>query len=145
MHNIGIVVIDGSGCTFGILKKDCHAKSLDKVIYPLPYNYSIGATILQKRQHRKIKREKYFTDCVNKLKWVYQGDNTISILFVAGLANFKDRYISLIEPNYFQMVGGLVDVQYGGENGLYQAEQLIKEGKFREPKLKAQKALETKN
>mmetsp|Transcript_17957 Transcript_17957/g.25046 ORF Transcript_17957/g.25046 Transcript_17957/m.25046 type:complete len:379 (-) Transcript_17957:654-1790(-) len=131
--SVAFVVIDGNGALVATLRGS-QQKILWKISVDLPKKHRKGGqSSVRFSRLRTEARHNYLTkvrDVVTKLLTAHTEDNTSTgklicdAIVIAGNADFKDGLNKLLEPPVKNHVVGVVDVQYGGQQGLYQAIQL---------------------
>lgn len=131
--SVAFIIIDGNGALVATLHGS-RQKILWRLSVDLPKKHRKGGqSSVRFSRLRTEARHNYLTkvrDVVTKLLTAHTEDNTSTgklicdAVVIAGNADFKDGLNKLLEPPVKNHIVGLVDVQYGGQQGLYQAIQL---------------------
>jgi len=121
----GFIVVDGHTASFHTLTGDAR-QTLLKIEVDLPKKHGRGGQ--SKNRFARIREEKrgWYTTKVAALSVQNFIDPVTSLpsvhgLVIAGLANLKDDVQRKLDPRLSKIVLSVVDVQYGGEAGFYQA------------------------
>ncbi|KAJ1479941.1 peptide chain release factor eRF1/aRF1, partial [Baffinella frigidus] len=128
----GFIIMDGNGCLFATLNGNTK-DILHKMSVELPKKHGRGGqSALRFARLRLEKRHNYVTKVAEMCAQVFITNDRVNVtgLVVAGSAEFKTV---LIEAERFdqrlaaKVILTVVDVSYGGENGLNQAIELSAE------------------
>lgn len=127
----GFIVVDGNGALFATLQGNTR-EILHKFTVELPKKHGRGGqSSVRFARLRLEKRHNYLRKVCEVATQVFiQNDkSTVSGLILAGSADFKHELntSSMFDPRLGSKVIKMVDVSYGGENGLNQAIELSQE------------------
>jgi peptide chain release factor subunit 1 len=127
----GFIVMDGSGCLFGVLSGNTRTV-LHKLSVDLPKKHGRGGQSAVRFARLRLEKRHNYLRKVAELAvqfFITNDRPNVSGLILAGLAEFKN---DLSESDMFdqrlkRIVLDIVDVSYGGENGFNQAIELCQE------------------
>lgn len=124
----GFMIMDGNGCLFATLCGN-DIQILYKFNVELPKKHTKGGQSFRRLDRIRLeKRHHYIIKCVELCAQNFIHNNIVIVngLILAGVADFKNK---LYNNNNFDnrlknLVINIVDIAYGGENGLKQAIEL---------------------
>lgn len=127
-EKFGFIIMDGSGCLFGTLSGNTRTV-LHKLTVDLPKKHGRGGqSAVRFARLRNEKRHNYVRKVAElAVQFFITNDRpNVSGLILAGLADFKNQLegSDMFDQRLKRIVIGVVDVQYGGENGFNQAIEL---------------------
>ena len=130
-EKFGFVVMDGNGCLFANLSGNTR-EILHKFSVELPKKHGRGGqSALRFARLRMEKRHNYVRKVAELCTQLFITNDKPNVegLILAGLADFKNDLLSsdLFDQRLKPKVIKVVDVSYGGENGLNQAIELAAE------------------
>jgi len=127
-NKYGFIVMDGNGSLFGTLSGNTR-EILHKFTVDLPKKHGRGGqSALRFARLRMEKRHNYVrkvAECATQI-FITNDRPNVAGLIMAGSADFKTELSQsdLFDQRLQQVVIGVVDVSYGGENGFNQAIEL---------------------
>jgi len=127
----GFIIMDGSGALFATLSGNSR-EILHSFDVDLPKKHGRGGqSALRFARLRLEKRHNYIRRCAETSAQLFISQDRVNVtgLILAGLADFKNELATseLFDPRLAVKVLKIVDVSYGGENGLNQAIELSAE------------------
>merc|ERR1711934_1020289 len=127
----GFIVMDGNGCLYGTISGNTR-EILHKFSVELPKKHGRGGqSALRFARLRLEKRHNYVRKVAELCTQLFITNDKPNVegLILAGLADFKNDLLSsdLFDQRLKPKVIKVVDVSYGGENGLNQAIELAAE------------------
>jgi peptide chain release factor subunit 1 len=127
----GFIIMDGNGCLFANLAGNTR-EILHKMSVELPKKHGRGGqSALRFARLRLEKRHNYVTKVAEMCAQVFITNDKVNVtgLVVAGSAEFKNVLVDAerFDQRLAAKVLTIVDVSYGGENGLNQAIELSAE------------------
>ena len=127
----GFIIIDGDGIFIATLSGD-NKETLIKFNVSLPKKHKKGGqSALRFARLRLEARYNYLKKACESIHKYFLKDNvpTIKGLILAGNADFKNKLYgaNIFSPVLKKIVINIVDISYGGENGLNQAIELSKD------------------
>merc|ERR1711934_801497 len=127
----GFIVMDGNGCLYGTISGNTR-EILHKFSVELPKKHGRGGqSALRFARLRMEKRHNYVRKVAELCTQLFITNDKPNVegLILAGLADFKNDLLSsdLFDQRLKPKVIKVVDVSYGGENGLNQAIELAAE------------------
>ncbi len=132
----GFIIVDGGGAYFYTLQGDIKV-SLKKYEVDLPKKHSKGGQSSQRfGRIRQEKRQNYITKVGEIATQVFITNNLPNVkgIILGGSAEFKHTLLQFLDPRLTNIILGIVDVSYGGDNGFMQAIELssgiIKNSRF---------------
>jgi len=127
----GYMVIDGNGFTCHLLNGNC-GKTIYKLDVNLPKKHGRGGQSKKRfERNREIKRG-WYTSRIAEVAISHFIDPvscqpSVTGLVLAGSAQLKDEVLLKLDPRLSRIVIAVVDVQYAGVTGFYEAVVLTKE------------------
>jgi peptide chain release factor subunit 1 len=130
-EKFGFVVMDGSGSLFATLSGNTR-EILHKVSVDLPKKHGRGGQSAARfGRLRQEKRHNYVRKVAELAKQLFVTNDVVNVsgIILSGLAEFKNdlSQSDLLDERIKKKVIKIVDVSYGGENGLNQAIELSRE------------------
>lgn len=127
----GFVVMDGSGCLFGVLSGNTRT-ILHKLSVDLPKKHGRGGQSAVRFARLRLEKRHNYLRKVAELcvQFFITNDRpNVSGLILAGLAEFKNDLAQsdMFDQRLQRIVLKIVDVSYGGENGFNQAIELCQD------------------
>lgn len=130
-EKFGFVVIDGSGATYAVLTGN-NREVLYRFEVDLPKKHGRGGqSALRFARLRLEKRHNYLRKCAELCTQFFITNDKVNVtgIIFAGLADFKTELAGtdMLDQRVAAKVIKIVDVSYGGDNGLNQAIELCAE------------------
>lgn len=127
----GFVIMDGSGCLWGILSGNTRT-IVHKLTVDLPRKHGRGGqSAVRFARLRLEKRHNYLRKVAELSTQLFLTNDrpNVSGIILAGLAEFKNDLSEsdLFDQRLKRIILSIVDVSYGGENGFNQAIELSQE------------------
>ncbi len=122
-ETFGFVIMDGNGCLFATLQGNIKT-ILQKFSVELPNKHNKGGqSSVRFARLRVEKRDAYLKRCSELTTHHFITNNIPNItgIIFAGHASFKTDLGKIIDPRLKSIVKGLLDIAYGGDNGLNHA------------------------
>jgi len=125
-NSYGFIIVDGAGFHFyeinGTVKKRLY--SWDKANLPKKHGRG-GQSAGRFARIRTEKRHAYICKVAEAAIQYYISQKTncpiVQSIVIAGFASFKNDLVKILDPRLSAIVCGLVDIQYGGQQGLNEA------------------------
>lgn len=132
----GFIIVDGGGAYFYTLQGDIKV-SLKKYEVDLPKKHRCGGSS-SARFGRIVaeKRQTYITKVAEITTQMFIENNLPNVkgIIIAGSSNFKNVLAQLLDSRLSEIILGIIDISYGGLNGLMQAidlsSSIIKNSRF---------------
>jgi len=130
-HTFGFIIMDGNGSLYATLRGNAR-EVLHKFVVDLPKKHGRGGqSALRFARLRVEKRHNYVRKVAEEAVRLFISNDKVNVtgLILAGSADFKTELSQsdLLDPRLQAKILKVVDISYGGENGLAQAIELSTE------------------
>ena len=118
-----MLIVDGNGCLYANLSGN-NREIIQKITVELPKKHRKGGQSSVRFAHiREEKRKNYLTKIteLTTKHFITNDMPNVKGLILAGNADFKNLLVDVLDPRLKAIVIAVLDVSYGGENGLNQA------------------------